>query len=226
MYHITFPAESLQPRERLLAVGPEQLSHQELLSIVLRTGTKTKPVSMISHQLIHTVDSLSKLSELSLEELAAIEGIGRVKAIEIQAMIELGKRINQSENLQKERVLSSETLGKQMMAELGHKQQEHLVAIYLDTQQQMISKKTIFIGSVNRSIAEPREILYHAVKSMATSIIIVHNHPSGSVTPSRNDLEFTDQLKKSCETLGLLLLDHLVVSKSHYFSFREEGELT
>lgn len=226
MYHITFPDESLKPRERLLAVGPEQLSHQELLSIVLRTGTKTKPVSMISHQLIHTVDSLSKLSELSLEELAAIEGIGRVKAIEIQAMIELGKRINQSENLQKERVLSSETLGKQMMAELGHKQQEHLVAIYLDTQQQMISKKTIFIGSVNRSIAEPREILYHAVKSMATSIIIVHNHPSGSVTPSRNDLEFTDQLKKSCETLGLLLLDHLVVSKSHYFSFREEGELT
>lgn len=226
MYHITFPAESLQPRERLLAVGPEQLSHQELLSIVLRTGTKTKPVSMISHQLIHTVDSLSKLSELSLEELAAIEGIGRVKAIEIQAMIELGKRINQSENLQKERVLSSETLGKQMMAELGHKQQEHLVAIYLDTQQQMISKKTIFIGSVNRSIAEPREILYHAVKSMATSIIIVHNHPSGSVTPSRNDLEFTDQLKKSCETLGLLLLDHLVVGKSNYFSFREEGELT
>lgn len=226
MYHITFPDESLQPRERLLAVGPEQLSHQELLSIVLRTGTKTKPVSMISHQLIHTVDSLSKLSELSLEELAAIEGIGRVKAIEIQAMIELGKRINQSENLQKERVLSSETLGKQMMAELGHKQQEHLVAIYLDTQQQMISKKTIFIGSVNRSIAEPREILYHAVKSMATSIIIVHNHPSGSVTPSRNDLEFTDQLKKSCETLGLLLLDHLVVGKSNYFSFREEGELT
>lgn len=226
MYHITFPDESLKPRERLLAVGPEQLSHQELLSIVLRTGTKTKPVSMISHQLIHTVDSLSKLSELSLEELAAIEGIGRVKAIEIQAMIELGKRINQSENLQKERVLSSETLGKQMMAELGHKQQEHLVAIYLDTQQQMISKKTIFIGSVNRSIAEPREILYHAVKSMATSIIIVHNHPSGSVTPSRNDLEFTDQLKKSCETLGLLLLDHLVVGKSNYFSFREEGELT
>ncbi|HFI0149662.1 TPA: DNA repair protein RadC [Streptococcus suis] len=225
MYTVNFNEQSLQPRERLVEVGPEGLSNQELLAIFIRTGTKKQPVSILSNQLLNKLDNLANLKEFSIEELQKLTGIGRVKAIEIKAMIELGKRINQSELLLKERILGSEKLGRQMMQELGDKKQEHLVAIYLNTQNQVISQRTIFIGSVNRSIAEPREILHYAVKCMATSVIIVHNHPSGSTEPSKNDVLFTEALKKSCDTLGLVLLDHLIVSRQGYFSFREEGEL-
>ncbi len=225
MYSIDFQGEALQPRERLVAVGPEKLSNQELLAIFIRTGTKNQPVSILSNHLLAKLENLAALKDLSIEELQALAGIGRVKAIEIKAMIELGKRINQSAFLLEEQVLGSEKLGKRMMQELGDKKQEHLVALYLNTQNQIISQRTIFIGSVNRSIAEPREILYYAIKCMATSVIIVHNHPSGSVQPSKNDLTFTKALKKSCDTLGLVLLDHLIVSDQNYYSFREESEL-
>ncbi|MBY5034584.1 DNA repair protein RadC [Streptococcus gallolyticus] len=225
MYQVSFQEQSLQPRERLVEVGAEKLSNQELLSIFIRTGTRKEPVSVVSNHLLSKLENLSSLADLSLEELQELTGIGRVKAIEIKAMIELGKRINQSELQKREQILGSEKLALKMIQEIGMKKQEHLVALYLNTQNQIISQRTIFIGSVNRSIAEPREILHYAVKCMATSIIIIHNHPSGSVQPSKNDLLFTDKLKKSCETLGLVLLDHLIVGQDDYYSFREESEL-
>ncbi|MFH0373174.1 DNA repair protein RadC [Streptococcus sp. A22] len=225
MYQIDFKEEALMPRERLLELGPERLSNQELLAIFIRTGTKKEPVSILSNNLHNQLENLAALRDLSIEELQSLTGIGRVKAIEIKAMIELGKRINQSEILLNDRILGSEKLGRKMIQEIGQQKQEHLVALYLNTQNQVIHQKTVFIGSVNRSIAEPREILHYAVKCMATSIIIVHNHPSGSVQPSKNDLLFTKNLKDSCETLGLVLLDHLIVGQKDYYSFREESEL-
>ncbi|HEL2574951.1 TPA: DNA repair protein RadC [Streptococcus suis] len=225
MYQIDFKEEALMPRERLLELGPERLSNQELLAIFIRTGTKKEPVSILSNNLHNQLENLAALKDLSIEELQSLTGIGRVKAIEIKAMIELGKRINQSEILLNDRILGSEKLGRKMIQEIGQQKQEHLVALYLNTQNQVIHQKTVFIGSVNRSIAEPREILHYAVKCMATSIIIVHNHPSGSVQPSKNDLLFTENLKNSCETLGLVLLDHLIVGQKDYYSFREESEL-
>ncbi len=225
MYQIDFKEEALMPRERLLELGPERLSNQELLAIFIRTGTKKEPVSILSNNLHNQLENLAALRDLSIEELQSLTGIGRVKAIEIKAMIELGKRINQSELLLNDRILGSEKLGRKMIQEIGQQKQEHLVALYLNTQNQVIHQKTVFIGSVNRSIAEPREILHYAVKCMATSIIIVHNHPSGSVQPSKNDLLFTENLKNSCETLGLVLLDHLIVGQKDYYSFREESEL-
>ncbi|HFI0083260.1 TPA: DNA repair protein RadC [Streptococcus suis] len=225
MYQIDFKEEALMPRERLLELGPERLSNQELLAIFIRTGTKKEPVSILSNNLHNQLENLAALKDLSIEELQSLTGIGRVKAIEIKAMIELGKRINQSELLLNDRILGSEKLGRKMIQEIGQQKQEHLVALYLNTQNQVIHQKTVFIGSVNRSIAEPREILHYAVKCMATSIIIVHNHPSGSVQPSKNDLLFTENLKDSCETLGLVLLDHLIVGQKDYYSFREESEL-
>ncbi|HFI0187996.1 TPA: DNA repair protein RadC [Streptococcus suis] len=225
MYQIDFKEEALMPRERLLELGPERLSNQELLAIFIRTGTKKEPVSILSNNLHNQLENLAALKDLSIEELQSLTGIGRVKAIEIKAMIELGKRINQSEILLNDRILGSEKLGRKMIQEIGQQKQEHLVALYLNTQNQVIHQKTVFIGSVNRSIAEPREILHYAVKCMATSIIIVHNHPSGSVQPSKNDLLFTENLKDSCEALGLVLLDHLIVGQKDYYSFREESEL-
>ena len=203
MYAIEMKADAMLPRERLRDLGAEHLSNQELLSILLRTGTKATPVLEVANQILKNLDSLADFQHLSLQELQQINGIGYVKSIEIKAMIELAKRISKAEYIQKERIMSSERLARKMMLELSDQKQEHLVAIYLDTQNRIIEQRTIFIGSVRRSIAEPREILYYACKNMATSVIIVHNHPSGSPEPSENDLRFTQKMKRSCEDIGI-----------------------
>lgn len=225
MYTIGLKKEALLPRERLMDLGAEKLSNQELLAILLRTGTKSKPVLEVSLDILESLTSLADFNHLSLQELQQIKGIGEVKSIEIKAMLELSKRISKADFAQQERIMSSEKLARKMMLELGDKKQEHLVALYLDTQNRIIEQKTIFIGSVRRSIAEPREILYHACKNMATSVIIVHNHPSGSAKPSENDLIFTEKIKRSCEDIGIVCLDHLIVGKNAYYSFREETDV-
>ena len=225
MYSISFQEDSLLPRERLAKEGVEALSNQELLASLLRTGTRQASVFEISQKVLSNLSSLTDLKKMTLQELQSLSGIGRVKAIELQAMIELGHRIHKHETLEMESILSSQKLAKKMQQELGHKKQEHLVALYLNTQNQIIHQQTIFIGSATRSIAEPREILHYAIKHMATSLILVHNHPSGAVSPSRNDDHVTKLVKEACELMGIVLLDHLIVSHSSYFSYREKTDL-
>lgn len=227
MYSISFQEDSLLPRERLAKEGVEALSNQELLAILLRTGTRQASVFEIAQKVLNNLSSLTDLKKMTLQELQSLSGIGRVKAIELQAMIELGHRIHKHETLEMESILSSQKLAKKMQQELGDKKQEHLVALYLNlnTQNQIIHQQTIFIGSVTRSIAEPREILHYAIKHMATSLILVHNHPSGAVAPSQNDDHVTKLVKEACELMGIVLLDHLIVSHSNYFSYREKTDL-
>ena len=225
MYSISFQEDSLLPRERLAKEGVEALSNQELLAILLRTGTRQASVFEIAQKVLSNLSSLTDLKKMTLQELQSLSGIGRVKAIELQAMIELGHRIHKHETLEMESILSSQKLAKKMQQELGDKKQEHLVALYLNTQNQIIHQQTIFIGSATRSIAEPREILHYAIKHMATSIILVHNHPSGVVAPSRNDDHVTKLVKEACDLMGIVLLDHLIVSYSSYFSYREKTDL-
>ena len=192
MYDISFIEPSLLPRERLVSEGADKLSHQELLSILLRTGNKKKSVYEIAQGL--------------------------------QAVIEFGRRIHKDELMSSEQIMSSQKLAHKIQQEIGHKKQEHLVALYLNTQNEIIHQQTIFIGTVNRSIAEPREILHYALKHMATSIILAHNHPSGAVFPSKNDDEVTHRVIEACEVMGLTLLDHLIVSEENYYSYREETD--
>ncbi|WP_262081590.1 RadC family protein [Streptococcus sp. Marseille-Q5855] len=225
MYSISFQEDSLLPRERLTQEGVEALSNQELLAILLRTGTRQASVFEIAQKVLNNLSSLTDLKRMTLQELQSLSGIGRVKAIELQAMIELGHRIHRHETIEMESILSSQKLAKKMQQELGHKKQEHLVALYLNTQNQIIHQQTIFIGSATRSIAEPREILHYAIKHMATSLILVHNHPSGAVAPSRNDDHVTKLVKEACDLMGIVLLDHLIVSYSSYFSYREKTDL-
>ena len=225
MYSISFQEDSLLPRERLAQEGVEALSNQELLAILLRTGTRQASVFEIAQKVLSNLSSITDLKKMTLQELQSLSGIGRVKAIELQAMIELGHRIYKHETLEMESILSSQKLAKKMQQELGHKKQEHLVALYLNTQNQIIHQQTIFIGSATRSIAEPREILHYAIKHMATSLILVHNHPSGAVAPSRNDDHVTKLVKEACDLMGIVLLDHLIVSHSNYFSYREKTDL-
>ncbi|VMR95686.1 DNA repair protein RadC [Streptococcus pneumoniae] len=205
MYSISFQEDSLLPRERLAKEGVEALSNQELLAILLRTGTRQASVFEIAQKVLNNLSSLTDLKKMTLQELQSLSGIGRVKAIELQAMIELGHRIHKHETLEMESILSSQKLAKKMQQELGDKKQEHLVALYLNTQNQIIHQQTIFIGSVTRSIAEPREILHYAIKHMATSLILVHNHPSGAVAPKdRFNLKFINDIVKEFFIFGTI----------------------
>ncbi|EGE54672.1 RadC family protein [Streptococcus parauberis] len=225
MYNIKIEQESLMPRERLVSLGAEMLSNQELLAILLRTGNKEKPVMELSAHILSGLDKLSDFKKLSLQELQQLAGIGKVKSIEIKAMIELANRIQASEEKIEGQLLSSHQVAQRMIRLLGEKKQEHLMTIYLDTQNRIIEEKTIFIGSVKRSIAEPREILHYACKNMATSLIVVHNHPSGLTNPSENDFHFTEKIKQSCDQIGITCLDHIIVGKKTYYSFRENTQI-
>lgn len=224
MYTIEFPKQAILPRERLVAEGAESLSNQELLAILLRTGNRREHVLNLANSILNQLNNLADLRDMSLAELQEIIGLGPVRSIEIKAMLELANRINDAEQECSEQIVSSEQLARRMMREVGCNKQEHLVALYLNTQNRIIRQKTIFIGSVRRSIAEPREILHYACKEMATSLIVVHNHPSGSIIPSENDNLFTKKMKRCCNDLGVVFLDHLIVSQSDYYSFREETD--
>ena len=143
MYSISFQEDSLLPRERLAQEGVEALSNQELLAILLRTGTRQASVFEIAQKVLNNLSSLTDLKKMTLQELQSLSGIGRVKAIELQAMVELGHRIHKHETLEMESILSSQKLAKKMQQELGDKKQEHLVALYLNTQNQIIHQQTI-----------------------------------------------------------------------------------
>ena len=225
MYAIKWDSDAVLPRERLANAGVEALSNQELLAILLRTGNRQKNVFDLSGDILKNIGDLSRLRQMSLQEFQSINGIGPVRASELLALVEFARRIHSAELTQSERILSSERLAKRMQVELRDQKQEHVVALYLDTQNRVIEKRTIFIGSVRRSVAEPREILYFACKNMATSLIIVHNHPSGDPSPSEMDRQFTQRMQASCQQLGIVFLDHLVIGYPDYYSFRENTDL-
>ncbi|WEV60175.1 DNA repair protein RadC [Streptococcaceae bacterium ESL0729] len=225
MYKVRKSLKLLRPRERLAAKGAEKLSEQELLAIILRTGTKELSATQLADQILKHFESLFALKKATVEELQKIKGIGPAKAIEIQAMVELGKRIQLSEVKKYGSILNSHSLGNLLVEELSDLEQEHLITLYLDTKNNIIRKKVIFIGTVNSSTANPREILYYACKYMATSIIISHNHPSGDSTPSSQDHAFTEKISQACDLVGINLLDHIVVGSTGYYSYRENKRL-
>ncbi|HAP6828223.1 TPA: DNA repair protein RadC, partial [Enterococcus faecium] len=172
------PTSSL-PRERMEIYGAEALSDQELLAILLRTGQHPYSVMSIAGNLLKTFGGLASLRQATLHELEEIRGIGRVKAIEIKALIELGRRIQTDHERAAPPVRTSYELAQQLILEMKDHKQEHLVCIYLDTKNQVILKKTVFIGSLNQSVAHPREIFHYAVRYCAARIVLAHNHPSG-----------------------------------------------
>lgn len=218
-------SEDVLPRERFLKYGVEALSHQELLAIILRTGSKNKDVMSLSLELLHHFESLFELKAASLEELTDINGIGPVKAMELQATIELGRRFSLCHQIKLGQIVSSQAIGEQLVLEMSDYQQEHLMALYLNSKNEMIKKDTIFIGSVNQSIAHPREIFRGAVKCSAARMILAHNHPSGNPAPSQQDERFTSRLIECGKLMGIDILDHLVIGNKSYVSFKETGRI-
>lgn len=171
--------EADRPRERLIRQGSQSLSNQELLAILLRTGTKEESVLALANRILMSFEKLHALRDATIEEMMAVKGIGEVKAVHILAAIELGRRLAQKETNDRFTIRSPDDAAHYLMPDMSSLTQEHFVVLFLNTKNQVLHKKTIFIGSLNASIVHPREIFREAVKRSAASIICAHNHPSG-----------------------------------------------
>lgn len=171
--------KSERPRERLVKYGEAHLSNQELLAIIIGSGTRSETVMDLANRVLMHFEGLKLLSEATIEELMSIKGIGAAKGVQLLATLEIGKRINQYKPTKKYVIRSPEDGADFLMEDMRSLKQEHLVVLFLNTKNQVIHHQTIFIGSLNSSIVHPREIFKEAVKRSAASIVCAHNHPSG-----------------------------------------------
>ncbi|WRP05433.1 DNA repair protein RadC [Rossellomorea aquimaris] len=219
-----FPQDE-RPRERLIQSGAASLSNQELLAILLRTGTKSESVLQLSNRLLNHFDGLNLLKDASLEEITKTKGIGLAKAVQIMAAVEFGRRISDLAFDDRYSIRSPEDGANYVMNDMRFLAQEHFVCLYLNTKNQVLHKQTIFIGSLNASIVHPREVFKEAFRRSAASIICIHNHPSGDPTPSREDIEVTKRLVECGRIIGIDILDHLIIGEKKFISLKEKGYL-
>lgn len=218
--------ESDKPRERLYQYGSENLSDEELISIILKTGTKGMSVKEVSLKLLESVGNIKKLKDIGINTLMGINGIGKVKAIEIKAAIELGRRIYIENNKLGGIILNNSLKIYEYFKDLvGDKKQEYFYTVYVDTKGRYIDKKCLFVGTINNSIVHPREIFKEAYLLSANGIICIHNHPSGDPTPSKEDVVITRKIKEIAMIHGIRLVDHLIVGINSYYSFYEDNKL-
>ncbi len=218
--------ESDKPRERLYQYGSENLSDEELISIILKTGTKGISVKEVSLKLLENVGDIRRLKDIGINTLMRINGIGRVKAIEIKAAIELGRRIYIENNKLNGVILNNSLKIYEYFKDLvGNKKQEYFYTVYVDTKGRYIDKKCLFVGTINNSIIHPREIFKEAYLLSANGIICIHNHPSGDPTPSKEDMMITRKIKEIAVIHGIRLVDHIIVGIDSYYSFYEDNKL-
>ncbi|TFE01162.1 JAB domain-containing protein [Jeotgalibacillus salarius] len=212
-----------KPRERFINQGAQSLSNQELIAILLRTGSKEESVINLANKLLQEFNGLRTLKEASFDELISIKGIGHAKAVQVLAAVEVGRRIANITFEDRFTIRSPEDGATFLMNEMRFLTQEHFVALYLNTKNQIIHQQTIFIGSLNSSIVHPREVFKEAFKRSAASIICAHNHPSGDPTPSKEDIDVTRRLVECGKMIGIEVLDHLIIGEKKYVSLKEKG---
>ena len=217
--------DSDKPRERLIRYGVENLSNEELLAILIKTGSKRNSVKEVATNLLIDTGSISGLREIGINTLTKIDGIGLVKAIELKAAIELGRRVYMNDSNNLVYIKSSSDVYNLLKDDLFNKKQEHFYTIYLDTKQKYIDKRCLFVGTLNNSTVHPREIFKEAYLLSANKIICVHNHPSGDVSPSKQDIVLTRTIKEIGVIHGIELLDHIIIGKDNYFSFNDNNIL-
>ncbi len=211
-----------RPREKLKNYGAEYLTNKELISIILKTGLKNKNVNEVSLELLKKYE-LNYLKEISINDLTKIDGVGETKAIELIASIELGKRVFLSKE-HKEAILDNpKKIWEDARYFLSGKKQEHFYCYYFNNKQELLKRKLLFLGTINRSTTHIREVFKEAYKLSAATIVCIHNHPSNDLTPSTEDLVFTNNLVKTGKTQGIPIIDHIIVGDSNFYSFYEHN---
>lgn len=208
-----------RPREKMERYGAEKLSNSELLAILLRSGSKGVNVVELSKRILTKFNG-NGLAKATINELKNTFGLGKVKACEIMACFELGKRLLQDK---KSCLILSPKEVWDELKDIRDNKKEHFVVFFLDSRNQEIKREIISVGSLNANLVHPREVFEPAIRHLASHIIIAHNHPSGDTEPSQEDLEITKRLSEAGKILGIEIIDHVIVAKDKFLSFKEKN---
>ena len=211
-----------RPRERLVKFGEQALSAQELLQLILGRGIAGESVTVTAQKLLTQFGSLQKLSEASIEELSTIKGIGLAKAAQVKAAFEIGRRLSTQTPIYKNKELTDPGKAYRLIkSKLKDYHKEHFYIIVLNSRGYSIAE--VSVGSLDTSVVHPREVFAEAIKNKAASVIFAHNHPSGNTEPSEDDLLLTKKLVESGKILGIDIIDHIIVTKDNFLSFKEQN---
>lgn len=219
------PAEE-RPRERLIKYGVESLNNEELLSILIGNGTKGKSAKDLSLMILNKIKEIDNNDLLNYQFLSRIKGLGVAKTCTILAAVEFGKRMNMKySSLNSVTINNAEVVFNYFNDLFLNKKQEYFYCLYLDSKKTVIKNKLLFIGTLNKSLVHPREVFKEAYLLSASSIICIHNHPSGNINPSKDDIDITNQLSSIGYLMGIKLVDHLIIGNDSYYSFLEAGKI-
>lgn len=219
--------EMERPYEKCARQGAKSLSDIELLAVLLRTGTQGENALTLAERILyHTGEQgILGIHQFSMERLMRIRGIGKVKAVQISCISELAKRLSKASHRETLCFSSAVSIARYYMEDLRHEKQEIMKLLMLNSKAKLIGETNISKGTVNASLITPRELFIEALQKNAVSIIIMHNHPSGDPTPSREDMLITKRIQNAGALIGIELLDHIIIGNNCYISFREEGML-
>lgn len=212
-----------RPRERLINYGVDSLSNEELIAILLKTGTVNNSAKSLAQNVLKNIDNINNVR---INNLIAIKGIGISKACTIIASLELGKRLNNKVLTLKNKFNNPKIIFEYYQTRLKDIKQEHFYAIYLDSKNKIIDDKLLFIGTINASLVHPRDIFKEAYLLNAASIICIHNHPSGNPVPSKEDMLLTKDLTKIGVLMGIKVIDHIIIGENNYYSFYENKDIS
>lgn len=212
-----------RPREKLIQRGAASLSDTELLAILLRTGTSSVSVLHLAEEVLakYQDKGLVSIMNISPQEIASVHGVGLAKAATIVAAVELGRRLSTRAAQKLEKIEGPEDVARYASPLLRFEQKEHFLVILLDVRNRVLAMPTISIGSLTASVAHPREIFREAIRYSAANMILIHNHPSGDSTPSREDIQITKQMMKAGEIMGIPVLDHIIIAGDGFLSLKE-----
>ena len=221
------PAEE-RPREKLLSLGAAGLSNVELLAILLRTGTRQHSVLRVAEEVLahYKERGLSGMVHMAPAELAGISGVGQAKAATILASVELGRRLSQAAAARIEVVHGPEDAAHYAMPRFRFEQREHFAVLLLNTKNHILGMPEVSVGSLSASIVHPREVFREAINYAAASMILLHNHPSGDPSPSREDIAVTNRLVKAGKIMDIEVLDHIILGDHRFLSLKEKGLLS
>jgi DNA repair protein RadC len=217
--------EEERPRERLARLGAIALRDAELLAVLFRTGTREEGAIALAERVINHFGNLRALSHASIEQLTQVKGVGRVKAIEIKAAVELGIRLANEKDEQRPKIRSAEDVANLLMARFKQCETEEFKALLLNTKNEVLKVVKVATGGLDAALAMPRDVFRQAVRDAASAVIVCHNHPSGDPEPSREDIRITERLRDAAEIIGLRFLDHIVFGDNRWVSFQERGLL-
>jgi len=214
-----------RPRERLQKVGVENLSTQELLALIIEKGGRGQTVLTLAQNLLAHFGNLQNIKNANIEELKKVKGIGFATACKLQAAFKLGEKAESHITNFGEKIERPENVFRLLKNEIGNKKKESFYILSLTTRNKLISVDKVSTGTLSASLAHPREVFLPAIKNSASSVIIVHNHPSGDLDPSEDDLEITKKLIQSGEILGIDVVDHVIITQDSYYSFKENMQM-